>query len=36
MLSIESKSDFSVTKAKIKDKFEPLTIDCELMNDSWI
>lgn len=36
MLSIEIKSDFSFTKAKIKKKFEPLTIDCEFMNDSWI
>lgn len=34
------KCGFSVTKAKIHDKFEPLTIDltadCEFMNDSWI
>lgn len=27
---------FSVTKEKIQDKFEPLTIDCEFRNNSLI
>ena len=32
------KCGFSVTKAKIQDKWEPLTltINCEFINDSWI
>lgn len=30
------KCGFSVTKTKIQDKLEPLTIDCKFMNDSWI
>jgi len=33
---LKLKSDFSFTKEKIKDKMEPLTIDCEFTNDSWI
>lgn len=37
LFSIEKKKcGFSVTKAKIQDKLEPLTIGCEFMNDFWI
>lgn len=34
----KKKCGFSVTKEKIQDKWEPLTltIDCEFINDSWI
>ena len=32
----KTKCVFSITKAKIKDKLEPLTIDCKFLNDSWI